>query len=154
MPALSITSCSPEPPHYKIISQANNVITLVITGYTYSCPGPQMFIQNGTSWTEVVYPPNSPEGYYLDNQYINPNLGCDVIACVESYGTAIDLSQYTSTGEQETPIGYFGGKTYLVPSYRSVPIHGKIKITFTVYKGTDGKWGCTDPTPVEFIINN
>ena len=81
-------------------------------------------------------------------------MGCDVDVCVGGGSTYIDLMKYIPTGERETPTGYFGGESYLVPSYRSVPIHGKIKITFTVYQGMDGDWGCTNPTPVEFIIHN
>ena len=151
-----LTSCNPKPRYYEIVSQANNVLTFKIKGYT--CTSPQIFIQDGTSWVEAVYPPYSPEGYFLDNQYINLGMGCDVDICVGGVGgeytTQIDLMKYVPTGKRETPIGEFGGESYLVPSYRSVPIHGKIKITFTVYQVTIGDWDCADPTPVEFIINN
>jgi hypothetical protein len=163
---LLLTSCIPKPTpeptpkptpetsYYKIISQKNNVLTFEIKGWTYVCESPKIYIPDGKLWIEVVSPPYNPRGYYLDDQYENLGMGCDVNVCGRGGTISINLDKYVSTGERLTPTGYFGSESYLVPSYRSEPIHGKIKIALKIYQVPSGDWDCANPMWVELTINN
>jgi hypothetical protein len=108
-----------------------------------------MFTQDSTSWVKVV-DPYFPEGYYLDDQFISGT--CDVPVCVKMDDSPIsmDLVKYEPNGVRESPAFALDVQTSLVSAFHSVPIHGQIEITFNVFQ--DG--GCSNPTPVEFIIHN
>jgi hypothetical protein len=152
---LILTSCNPASRYYDVVSQDNNILTYEIHGWTYSCENPKIYIQEGTSWVEADYPSYRPYGYYLDDQFQYLGMGCDINTCDKGCTRSLGLYKYVSTGDRKSPKDVIAGEgPSLVQSYRSEPLHGKIKIIFNVYQDPNGYFDCGEPIPVEFFINN
>jgi len=129
-----LASCGQGSTQARIISHADNVLKFELDGYAFSCVQPKVFEVSGLPWKRVNQFLTSNGYYFLDDKWRDYG-GCDVSACqpVENPYSAM-LAKYEKVGERNPP---GGDGTVLAPEFRSVPLHGKLRITFEAYSDKD-----------------
>jgi hypothetical protein len=109
----------------------NNTLEIYLSGYNQTCVGRTIvYIKNNETWREVKNPftTMNTEACYVDGQY-RQNSRCDVVRCVKLKGPLkVELVEYVKVGMKEASEDHELLPGTMVPVYKTVPLHGEIKI--------------------------
>lgn len=91
---------------------------------------------------------NKTDGCYIDGRFVPPFM-CDYVQCVKIDSTlGVALIEYAEDGTTKAPREYGVDTSKPFQKYRTVPLHGELKIEFRYY--LDSK--CSDEQVFSEVI--
>jgi hypothetical protein len=141
VPDSAISEDRPAPA--RVVSHANSTVQFEADGYALSCQVPRIFQSNGSSRIKVESTLPTKGMYYLDDKYVSYGW-CDLIVCAPARNPySVSLVQHEKTGERASPDG-------TVPVFRSIPLRGRLVISFETYSDKN----CRRKRETEVTVEN
>jgi hypothetical protein len=104
---------------YKI---EGDILAIPVPGFIQTCVPPTIWVNEagGKRQASTWLPPKG--GFYLDGDFVERSMGCDVRACQEAKTQHISLVEYQKVGERTSPEGY------QLAEYKMLSLRGSLTV--------------------------